>query len=647
MVPFFTALPSGEAVEYKYVVIKADGTCNWEADIENRVFTAEGTELRLKDGDFNVQNPRALKGDFSATTNRRQRLTSLSANTDFSFVDSNACIYVMTYRLPLVTSFDAASKKYKFEWLSFAADDQGDKGVMRYTSRHGLYIIENLRLLRERCKVWYVGGLACDVPREYRDQLTEELATNFQCIPVFLEATEAQQFEDFCHDVLKPVFHFIQPTSCEMCKSYEKGGATGSKWQLYCSINLKFVNAVVPNFNDGDFVFVFDLELMMTPTLVGSRARSANICFFFNTPFPSSEIFRALPVRKEVLRSLLNADMIQFHCFTYARHFLSNCSALLGMEYRPARGGLLHMNYSGHHVHVRACHVGIDANTVIKRLKEDSVAVQQGLWREQFKKMGRQVVIVGYDDLEPLSGITLKLAAFKNLLALFPQYTKTLVLVQVGIELHDRRGEVMHQDYISQVHAHASDINKSYPGTILMLQEKMAFARRTALFSISDLYCNASIRHGLSLVPFEYVLATAACPGAIMGSLVISELAASSRVIPGTMKVNPSRDEDFARAIHRCLEQPLSEKQHWQQQQAAWCKHNTVQLWAETIVVDMQRVRASMISSGGIALRSASCRVGLTKSTYKEISAHTIKPEWVYAAFSQSPLQVRGLWPHL
>jgi hypothetical protein len=75
---------------------------------------------------------------------------------------------------------------------------------------------------------------------------------------------------------------------------------------------------------------------------------------------------------QEVLRSLLNADMIQFHCFTYARHFLSNCSALLGLEYQPARGGLLHLNYNGHHVHVRACHVGIDADTVISRLQVDS-----------------------------------------------------------------------------------------------------------------------------------------------------------------------------------------------------------------------------------------------------------------------------------
>lgn len=83
--------------------------------------------------------------------------------------------------------------------------------------------------------------------------------------------------------------------------------------------------------------------------------------------------------------------MIQFHCFTYARHFLSNCSALLGLEYQPTRGGLLHLNYNGHHVHVRACHVGIDANTATSRLSEETVLQHQKQWSDLFKSMDRQV----------------------------------------------------------------------------------------------------------------------------------------------------------------------------------------------------------------------------------------------------------------
>lgn len=98
----------------------------------------------------------------------------------------------------------------------------------------------------------------------------------------------------------------------------------------------------------------------------------------------------------------------------------------------------------------------------------------------------------------------------------------------------------MHSDYTAQVTKHVEELDRDFPGSVLLLQEKMAFARRCALFSMSDLYCNSSVRHGLSLVPFEYVLASASCPGAKIGSLVISEFAACSRVIPGTMKVSQS-----------------------------------------------------------------------------------------------------------
>lgn len=101
--------------------------------------------------------------------------------------------------------------------------------------------------------------------------------------------------------------------------------------------------------------------------------------------------------------------------------------------------------------------------------------------------------------------------------------------------------------------------------------------------------------------------------------------------------MNPSREEDFARAMHKCLVQPIPERQHWREQQAIWCNHNTVQLWAETIVVDMQCIVVSNIMSGGNPQRSSACRVGLTKSTYKEISAHTLKPETVYSVFYRRP----------
>jgi hypothetical protein len=40
-------------------------------------------------------------------------------------------------------------------------------------------------------------------------------------------------------------------------------------------------------------------------------------------------------VREEVLRATLKADLIGFHTYDYARHFISSCTRILGLEGTP------------------------------------------------------------------------------------------------------------------------------------------------------------------------------------------------------------------------------------------------------------------------------------------------------------------------
>jgi hypothetical protein len=44
---------SGDAFEYKYVIISADGEVRWESAIENRMYTPEGENIVLDDVRFN------------------------------------------------------------------------------------------------------------------------------------------------------------------------------------------------------------------------------------------------------------------------------------------------------------------------------------------------------------------------------------------------------------------------------------------------------------------------------------------------------------------------------------------------------------------------------------------------------------------
>ena len=677
--------PTGaSAVEYKYVIIR-DSACIWESEIANRMFTAEGAVLHLDDGHFNVEAVKLLDKDFKLS-NELERLRAIKNKKiakieafDASKPGTGDTIFVITERLPLTVTINKQTGALSYEWLSFAADtasrsfdpseESGDGRtevvrVVRSASRHAGYVVENLRELRAQCRVIFIGGLGVDVPHNRQEAIAEELWTTMQCIPVFLEPEVRAEYEDFCHSVLKPVFHFVHPTTREMQRAF----SAEDKWHQYVSVNREYVKPVLQHFNDGDLLMVFDYGLMMAPSLVGARARTANIGFFFNTPFPSSEIFRAIPKRKEALRSLLNADMICFHCFTYARHFLSCCSSLLGLEHRPAKCGMIALNFNGHHVGVRACHVGIDAETIVRRLHEPQLLLQKEVWANKLRDMQRHVVLVGYDDMEPLSGITLKLRAFRAMLRIFPEFRESAVLLQVAIPLHDARGMLAYPEYVDEVEELAADINLKYPGAVVIRKQKMAFTDRVALFSNADILVNCAVRHGLSLVPFEFVLSrlAGAPPGtdfsagtdsrggmrgrgtadgvetlgangaAKMGTLILSEFTACSHVIPGALRTNPWREEECARVFMKSLRQPAHERAHWQQHQLAWCRHNTVFRWAENILTDMKMCRATLLENGEDVARTSCVRVGLVKSSYKEMSSNILHPAVVNSAYNLS-----------
>ena len=64
-------------------------------------------------------------------------------------------------------------------------------------------------------------------------------------------------------------------------------------------------------------------------------------------------------MRDDLVRALLNADLVGFHTFDYARHFLTACSRLLGLDYQSKRG-YIGIEYYGRTVTVKILLVGID-----------------------------------------------------------------------------------------------------------------------------------------------------------------------------------------------------------------------------------------------------------------------------------------------
>jgi len=191
---------------------------------------------------------------------------------------------------------------------------------------------------------------------------------------------------------------------------------------------MKFRDKVVEVYNEGDLIWIHGFHLLVLPSFISKSLPTAKTALFLHTPFPSSEIFRSLSVREDLLRGMLNADHIGFHLFEYSRHFLTCVRRILGLT-SDMESGQLCVHYNGRTVAISSIHVGIDTRALRDNMSLPSVQseVSSLVGRYQGRK-----IILGIDRLEKIRGLALKLLAYESFLHQYPQWRGRVVLVQVS-----------------------------------------------------------------------------------------------------------------------------------------------------------------------------------------------------------------------
>ncbi len=148
---------------------------------------------------------------------------------------------------------------------------------------------------------------------------------------------------------------------------------------------------------------------------------------FLHQPFPTFELFRTLAARLSFLEGLLCSDLIGFHSFDHARHFLTACRRSVGVKSCSRRGGNLGVQFMGRNVMVTVAHVGIEPTFIEASIKSPACEAVRRTVGDMYPD---KQIIVGVDFCDRMSGVALKLLAWEMLLAEAPQYRSTAVLVQ-------------------------------------------------------------------------------------------------------------------------------------------------------------------------------------------------------------------------
>ena len=62
----------------------------------------------------------------------------------------------------------------------------------------------------------------------------------------------------------------------------------------YCTVNKQFAERVIEVYEPGYLTWVHDYHLILLPSYILRRHRTAHIGLFLHSPFPASDVFRTI-----------------------------------------------------------------------------------------------------------------------------------------------------------------------------------------------------------------------------------------------------------------------------------------------------------------------------------------------------------------
>lgn len=487
-------------------------------------------------------------------------------------------------------------------------------------------------------EIFYVGSLKSQVEIEpsQQEEVAKVLLEKFRCVPTFLPSeTHNDFYHGFCKHYLWPLFHYMLPLSKSQGVRFNS-----SHWLAYKKANRIFADKVREVLNpDEDYVWVHDYHLMVLPTYLRKRFPKVKLGFFLHNTFPTSEIYRTIPVREEILRGLLNCDLIGFHTFDYARHFLSCCSRMLGLDYESKRG-YIGVDYFGRNVTIKILPVGIHMGLLESVLSSSETAKRV---KELKKEFEGKVLILGVDDLDLFKGIGLKFLALRNLLEGNEKLRGEVVLVQILNQARSSGKDI--QDVKFEIEAIAKEVNDKYGDEqsgyrpIVCINGPVSTQEKAAYYAISECCIVNAVRDGMNLIPYEYTVCRQGSveldkalgvenDEAKNSVIIVSEFIGCSPSLSGAVRVNPWNIDDVSEKMNSAIKMKDSEKQLRHKKNYKYISSHDVAYWAKSFDQDLERACREHYLKIYVGLGLDNFRIIALDPSFKKLCLDDIAPAY-------------------
>lgn len=413
--------------------------------------------------------------------------------------------------------------------------------------------------LKHQIWVGWPGIASDDLTEAEKNFIVKELKKQY-CVPIFLTEKEVAEFyEGYSNDTLWPLMHYF-PSYAKHREAY---------WKAYQSINQRYSEVVRAIADDDATIWIHDYHLMLLPMLLRTHMAGAKIGFFLHIPFPSYEIFRLLPERYSIIEGLLGADLVGFHVYDYARHFIASATRISGALHDASV-----LEYQNRRTKIDVFPIGIDYKKFRKALGQSNIKESIAHLETRYKG---QKLILSVDRLDYTKGIMKRLQAYELFLEKYPGFHERATLVMIASP--SRTGVEAYQDLREEIERNVSRINGMYGTTewapISYQYQTLGFDALVALNARADVALITPMRDGMNLVSKEYI----ACKRGRPGVLILSEMAGAADELSEALIVNPNDAVALADAMREALTMPKTEQTRRLKAIQARISDYTVQRW--------------------------------------------------------------------
>ena len=434
--------------------------------------------------------------------------------------------------------------------------------------------------IRDDNSVW-IGwsGVKSDEFTAKSNNQIKKILKNQNLIQVELNSFEIDNYYyGLSNKSLWPLFHYFI--------DYSK--FNDNHWDTYFQVNKKFCDVVVSNIEKNGTVWVHDYQLMLLPKMIRDLRPDLSIGFFLHIPFPSYEIFRIFPRRKELLEGILGADLVGFHTYNYERHFLSSIKRILRKEVNFNR-----ISHDSREIAVNTFPMGIDyekfhnaakTHERLKKSQESNLKKQLDLHKKSSQK-GK--LILSIDRLDYTKGIINRVKAFEIFLEKYPQYLGKVRLVMLTVpsrsDVSDYKNLKKETDeLVGRINGKFATVNWT---PIWYYYRAMNFDDLIDLYMNSDIAMITPLRDGMNLVAKEFVSTRVNLDGV----LILSEMAGASIELFDSILVNPFDLDQMSESILKALEMPPHEQKRSMVTMQKRLSIYTVQRWAKDFIDSLSK----------------------------------------------------------